>query len=324
MNTRTVLGKTLIIVNPTAQSGAADTAARQVQRFLAMYMHDAHAFDVVRTTRPRHATQIASQAAGYDTVLALGGDGLVHETACGLMAIDPASRPCLGVLPVGSGNDYARTLGMDESMGSDLSWLSQARKLTMDAGRIDYAGESGRGTEYFVQTFSCGLDAAIAIGTYELRKSTGLTGDALYLASGLNVFGIGYRRFPLRIKFEEEPWQEIESIITAVQIGPTYGSGFRICPDADPSDGLFDICYAHGKIPRAIALPVFLKAKNGRHLASRHVHARRAQSVRLLFEGEDYPLQADGEQIRARSAAITMIPGALTVLAPQCQEAPRS
>lgn len=317
MDTRTALGKTLIIVNPTAQSGAAATAARQVQRFLAMYMHDAHAFDVVNTEHPRHATQIASQATGYNTVLALGGDGLVHETACGLMAIEPASRPCLGVLPVGSGNDYARTLGMDETMGSDLSWLSRARKLTMDVGRIDYTGESGRGTEYFVQTFSCGLDAAIAIGTYELRKSTGLTGYALYLASGINVFGMGYRRFPLRIKFEDEAWQEMESIITAIQIGPTYGSGFRICPDADPADGLFDICYAHGKIPRAVALPVFLRAKNGRHLSSRYVHARRAQSVKLLFEGEDYPLQADGERLCARSVSISILPGALTVLAPR-------
>ena len=87
MNTRTILGKTLIIVNPTAQSGAAATAAQQVQRFLSMYMHDDSAFDVVHTTHPRHATQIASQATGYNTVLALGGDGLVHETACGLMAI---------------------------------------------------------------------------------------------------------------------------------------------------------------------------------------------------------------------------------------------
>ena len=103
----------------------------------------------------------------------------------------------------------------------------------------------------------------------------------------------------------------------AVQIGPTYGSGFRICPDADPSDGIFDICYAHGKIPRAIALPVFLRAKNGHHLSSRYVHTRRAQSVRLLFDGEDYPLQADGEQIRAHSATITMVAGALTVLAPR-------
>lgn len=316
MDARTHLGKTLIIVNPTAQSGAAATAARQVQRFLSMYMHDADAFDLVQTTGPGHATEIAAGARSYDTVLALGGDGIVHETANGLMAIGPASRPCLGVLPVGSGNDYARTLGMDEGMGADLSWLSRAQKRTMDVGRIDYASKNGRGSEYFVQTFSCGLDAAIAIGTYELRKATGLSGDPLYLASGINVFGIGYRRFPLRVKFEDEPWQELESIIMAVQIGPTYGSGFRICPDADPSDGLFDVCYAHGKIPRAIALPVFLRAKNGRHLTSRHVHARRSSQVRLIFDGEDYPLQADGERLIARSATITTIPGALTVLAP--------
>ena len=94
----------------------------------------------------------------------------------------------------------------------------------------------------------------------------------------------------------------------AVQIGSHLRLRFSQLPDADPSDGIFDICYAHGKIPRAIALPVFLRAKNGHHLVFRYVHTRRAQSVRLIFDGEDYPLQADGEQIRARSVTITMVP----------------
>lgn len=102
----------------------------------------------------------------------------------------------------------------------------------------------------------------------------------------------------------------------AIQIGPTYGSGFRICPDADPSDGLFDICYAHGKIPAPSRYRFFCAPRTGVTLARVTFTYRRAQSVRLLFDGEDYPLQADGEQIRARSATITMVPSALTVLAP--------
>ncbi len=315
-NNRSTLGKTLIIVNPTAQSGAAATVGEQARRFFSLYFHDDHAFDLVKTERPRHAIELAAAAADYDTVLALGGDGIIHETACGLMRIDAAERPALGVIPVGSGNDYARTLGIVDRTGRDLAWLFDARREQMDVGRIDFQGEAGCGTEFFVQTFSMGLDAAIAIGTYELRRRTGLTGDPLYLASGLNVFGIGYRTYPMRARFDDEPWQELESIISAVQIGKTYGSGFLIAPAADPQDGLFDICYAHGRIPRAIALPVFLRAKNGKHLSSRHVLARRAERVRFAFDRDDYPMQADGEQVRGSAVDITILPGALTVLVP--------
>ena len=311
------LGKTLIIVNPCAQSGAAATVGEQARRFFSLYLHDDRAFDLVKTERPRHATQIAAGAAAYDTVLALGGDGIIHETVCGLMQIDERERPALGIIPVGSGNDYARTLGIEDRTGRDLAWLFEADRARLDIGRIDASGREGEVTEYFMQTFSMGLDAAIAIGTFGLRKLTGLTGDALYLASGLHVFGLGYRTFPMRASFDGEPMQRLESIITAVQIGRTYGSGFLITPDADPQDGLFDVCYAHGRIPRAIALPVFLRAKEGRHLTSRHVLTRRASTVRFEFDGEDYPMQADGEQVRGREVAISMVPGALEVLVPR-------
>ena len=109
----------------------------------------------------------------------------------------------------------------------------------------------------------------------------------------------------------------MRSLIFAVQLGPTYGSGFKVCPDADPTDGLFDICYAAGSIPRGIALPLFLRAKNGGHVKSRLIHLLRGERLVLDFEGDDYPIQADGEQIRAHKATVSVLPGALTVLKPR-------
>ena len=83
MNRMDALGRVLIVVNPAAQSGAAAGAAERLKRFLTMYCHR-EAFDIAQTERPRHATEIAAGAAEYDTVIALGGDGVVHEVACGL------------------------------------------------------------------------------------------------------------------------------------------------------------------------------------------------------------------------------------------------
>ena len=86
--------------------------------------------------------------------------------------------------------------------------------------------------------------------------------------------------------------------------------------DADPQDGIFDICYATGPLPRALALPVFLSAKEGKHVTNRHVTMGRARTVSIDFTDGAYPAQADGEALELRRAEIDLLPRALTVLAP--------
>lgn len=326
------LGRTLIIVNPAAQSGAAAEAAERLKRFLTLYCHR-DAFDTARTERPRHATELAARAKDYDTVLALGGDGVVHEVANGLMSIEESSRPVLGVVPVGSGNDFARTLGLTDIAdvrGTDFSALFSCRPASIDLMRIgwengmndprpdapDGGAETQHGTLYAVETFSMGLDAAIGLGTHDLRKTTGLTGAALYTASGMRAFGRDYRCFDSFVSFDGERAEHLRTITFAVQNGPTYGSGYRICPDADPTDGLLDICYAQGPAPRAIALPVFLSAKNGGHVGHKRIHMRRARRVSFTFAEVGYPIQVDGERLEATRLTIEVVPGALTVLKP--------
>lgn len=320
---RSTLGRTLIIVNPAAQSGAAAEIGERLQRFLKLYLHDQGAFDLVQTERPRQAIALASRAAGYDTVLAVGGDGIAHEVAGGLMHIRPSARPALGIVPVGSGNDYARTLGMPEvSRDDDMAALLDCERTPIDIGRLECTGTSGATvTEHFVQTFSYGMDAAIALGTFGLRKQTGLAGDPLYLLSGMKALGRGYRDFPAMVSIDGAPAERMRTVTFAVQIGPTYGSGFKICPKADPADGLLDICYVSGPMPRSRALPLLLSAKFGRHTHAAHTHILRARSVTVSFEeAEPYPAQADGERVEASRIAIGILPGALTVLRPRTKD----
>ena len=317
------LGRVLIIVNPVAQSGAAAGAAERLKRFLTMYCHR-EAFDIAHTERPRHATEIAAAAAEYDTVLALGGDGVVHEVANGLMRIDSASRPTLGVIPVGSGNDFARTLGLTDIVdvkGTDFSALLSSEPEPIDMLRVTYVPSDSpvprRAVEYATQTISFGLDAAIAIDTHDMRKLTGLSGTPLYMASGLKAFGRCYRDFPVRVRFDDADEQHLRTIIFAIQNGPTYGSGFEICPNADATDGMIDICYAVGPAPRAAALPVFLSAKNGGHIRNKRIHLRRVESIEIDFAEPAYPIQLDGEQLRAKSMRVEVVPQAITVLTPR-------
>ena len=168
----TNFGRTLIIANPAAQSGAAREVAEHLQRFLDMTAR-ASQFDLVLTERAGHAKVLAAQVEGYRTVIALGGDGVIHEVVNGLMAQEEADRPALAVLPVGSGNDFAQTLGIDDFSGKDFGALLTCELQRQDIGRIrswsPACGSGEAAVEYYDQTLSVGIDAAIGLGTTELR-----------------------------------------------------------------------------------------------------------------------------------------------------------
>ncbi|WP_291289803.1 YegS/Rv2252/BmrU family lipid kinase [Enorma sp.] len=323
----TPLGKTLIIANPVSQLGQGKRVAEQLWRFLSLYHHDPERFELVYTERARHATELAEAAADFDSVIALGGDGVVHEVVNGLMHIDRDARPAMGVVPVGSGNDFARTLGMDDFSGESSARYLNCERVAFDIGKLslwdnaaDAEGAARSSTpdaiEYFVETFSFGLDAAVAMGTYSLRTTTKLTGNALYMASGADVLLRKFRPYPTRISLDGGAPEERRTFIGAVQLGPTYGSGFYICPGADPTDGLFDICLASGRATRVEALSLLLRAKNAHHVGSRLISFAQASHIDIEFLGEDYPMQADGEQVRAAHVVIDILPGELTVLKP--------
>lgn len=327
MQPLTSFGRTLVIANPAARAGTARQVAERLERFLTLYLHDASTFITRYTDRPGHATELAADAAPFDTVLALGGDGVIHEVACGLMRLDEDARPVLGVIPVGSGNDFARTLGMHEvSCDADLAQLLETQPARLDIGRVRTSSSPTADAPldevtYALETFSFGLDAAIALDTTELRRTTGLTGMPLYTVSGLNVFGRRYRTYPAGIRLDDGPWLDLATLLCAVQLGPTYGSGYLITPDADPTDGMLDICYATGPIARVQALPVFLSARNGNHVGNPHVHLARARRAEIVLPEDGYPAQVDGEKLAFRRAVIEVAPAALTVLKPPANPA---
>lgn len=310
----TPLGKTLLIANPAAQNGNGAAAAERAAALLGAALDDA--LDVALTEAAGQAVELAAGASagagvgsgGYDTVLALGGDGIIHEVANGLMRLPAGERPTLGIVSVGSGNDYAATLGMStRSVDEAVAQLLAARARPADVGRCN--------EEYFVETLSFGVDAAIALDTVERRARTGKTGTALYLASGMDqlLHHLDCHRYTA--SFDGGEPVSGESFTFAVQIGPTYGGGFRICPDAKIDDGLLDVCIAHPPLGLGRAVLVFLLAKGGRHTGFKQIELRRARTLSLRFDAPP-PVQIDGEPLIADKYAIDIVPHALDVLVP--------
>lgn len=301
------LGRTLLIANPAAHSGKGAAGADFARHFLGSYSTATRGYEVRLTQGPGDAVGIAAGAVGFDTVLALGGDGVIHEVVNGLMRLPASARPQLGVIPLGSGNDYARTLGMVKNdVEGAFAQLVRGTVRELEVGRVNGV--------HFMQTLSFGLDAAIALDTTDRRAAnTSQEGEALFVTSGLKILSRAKGGFPCTASFDDEGPVDLKTLIFAVQVGPTYGGGFRICPDADPGDGLLDVCYNVRKplLPHLLAL--FGLARSGRHARSSVVSLRRIRHAELDF-AEEPPCQVDGERLQGTHFEIDVIPRALRVV----------
>lgn len=300
----TRFGKTAILANPASQLGAGAAAAQQVETYLLEHDGACSSLQALRTERPGHAEELAAGLSGFDTVVVIGGDGTVHEVVNGLMRLPREKRPALALVPVGSGNDYARTLHMSRATDEAYGQLMRAVKVSAELGCCN-----GR---YFAETLSFGLDAAIALDTVERRKRTGTTGLRLYAASCLDQLLHNKVPYDYRLNVDGGPCEEGRMYLFAVQVGPSYGSGFVISPQARIDDGMLDLCIAHPPLSTAKAAWIFLRAKNGHHEHFRQIDVRQCVSLTLEF-GRALPVQIDGERIVADRYDIQVAPDALDV-----------
>ena len=296
----------LLIANPVSQNGEGARAAKRALDLLSTCF-DAGAVSLALTEFPRHAVDIAANAAGFQLVVALGGDGLIHEVANGLMRIDVPERPVLGIVPVGSGNDYAASLGVSSKLEQAVDQLRSSSVRSVDVGLVN--------GEYFLETLSFGLDAAIAIDTMERRKRTGRTGTILYFEAGVDQMLHHLDAHPYRATLEPLQVLEGNMYLFAVQNGPTYGGRFKVCPQALLDDGLFDICIAHPPLNALSATFLFALAKEGFHRHFKQIEFSKASSLLVEFD-EPVPAQVDGERIEGTRFEVSLLPGALRVLAP--------
>lgn len=315
-------GRVLLIANPAAQIGRGANAANAAFEMLQNRLGDERV-ELAFTKHRGHAIELAQQAdSSFATVVGLGGDGVMHEIANGLMRRDEGNRPVFGVLPVGSGNDYAASISISTKLETAVDQLMTYPTLATDVGCCN--------GEYFLETLSFGLDAAIAIGTESRRRRTGHTGTRLYLEEGIDQ--MLHHRDPHNFRLTLEDGCDVvyqgckivaegdrvvdladTCLLFAVQVGKTYGGGFTITPGARLDDGVFDLCYAKHPLSAAKAVRMFLKAKNGGHTGYEAIIFMRASGLHIEFDGP-VPAQVDGEEIKGLVFDVDMKFRALRVI----------
>jgi diacylglycerol kinase (ATP) len=272
--------RAFLILNPAAGRGR---GARLVEP-LATAAREAGWEAVVRITR-RAGEEIdfavEARETGWPVVVAVGGDGTVHGTANGLLADGPTACT-LGHVPVGTGNDYARSLGIGRGRPWEiLHRVLNGTRRVFDVGRVD--------REYFVNAMGAGFDAEVVRQTLRMEY---LTGFPLYVAAVVRTFGAFV---PPEIHIESAEHSETaRCMMCNVSIGVRQGGGFRLAPDAVPDDGLMDVC-----LIRRVGLRKFVRylprVVRGTHGNIPEVALFRTNAVRITGVSGPLPVQLDGE-----------------------------
>jgi diacylglycerol kinase (ATP) len=301
--------KIRMIYNPEADRGRSYQLAGDLRQLSAEW----GGADWIGTDYPGHAGELALAAAqaGYETVVALGGDGTVHEVVNGLMQTEASRRPRMGVVPLGSGNDFAAGLGIPLDPSTALRRIFQeSHTRQIDAARI--TDSSGR-TEYWCNALGIGFDAAITI---QARTIPGLHGFPMYLAAVLKTIILKYDRPMMQIDLDGKKISGPFMMLTLGN-GTREGGGFLTTPDAKMDDGRLDylLIDSISRLNMLRLLPEVMRGTHGRFPA---VHLGRFQSLRLHADMA-LPIQADGEMFApyaadVREVEVEIVPGALQVI----------
>ncbi len=292
------LGTTVVIMNPIAGRGL---VARREREILGALVEAGLEFTPVVTKAEGHATELAREAVeqGADTVVAVGGDGTVHEVARGMWD----SEAVLGAIPMGSGNDFTGCRGIPEDLDGAIAALTSRNVYCTDVGFFN-----GRP---FFNTIGLGFSAAVT--AYSLRH-TRLRGYVMYLVTVLESL-YKYRSIPMVLTAPEYRYDDLVYLLT-IGIGTREGGGFTLLPDAEWDDGLFDCCLVHD-IPVPTVLRLLPRATTGKHTHLHHVTMLRKPS--LTVEGEEpILLHADGQitETGVTEIEFTCAPRALRFRAP--------
>jgi YegS/Rv2252/BmrU family lipid kinase len=297
-----------LIVNPNADLGRAWRWASDLRPIVEEF----GGADWTGTVYPTHATELARQAAeaGYDLVIAAGGDGTVHEIVNGLMQVPLERRPCLGIVPLGSGNDFAHAVGMNPDSAQALRQVLTGKPHRVDIGRL----QDGRGrVEYWDNALGIGFDTTV---TLRSRQIPLLRGFLMYLVAVLQTIALNHEASLLDVQTDRETFQE-SMLMLVLCNGAREGGGFLVAPQARPDDGVFHYAGVQ-RVSRPMMLRLVPEVMKGTHGRFRQVRMGQFNKLEMTSDRPLY-IHTDGEifagfGVDVRRLSVELIPGAIEVM----------
>jgi YegS/Rv2252/BmrU family lipid kinase len=261
--------------------------------------------------QPGHLRELARAAVerGATLLVAVGGDGTVNEVANGLVGAESAE---LAIIPRGTGGDFVRTFGIPSKLEDAARVALAGRTRTIDLGRAAYRAWDGEpGESYFANIASAGMSGAVAKRTNEATRAP-FGGKVAYLWSTVVVFA-RWRNTEVQVTVDGEA--RSGPMFDVIVANCRYlAGGMKICPDAEPDDGLLDVLLIGdvGKLDLALTMP---KIYRGTHLPHPKAELLRGASI-AVETPVPLPVELDGEQPGTTPVRFDVVPGALRLRVP--------
>ncbi len=302
-----------LIVNPVSANGR---LARTWPRLARQLEEAGLSFAFTFTERPGHATELAraARARWERVVVAVGGDGTVHEVVNGLVDEETLHTPAealpwtLGVIPFGTGTDFVRTMGIPRDPQRAIARLREGTRRFVDLIHVAYRDRGAPRTCYSANVVGLGFDAAVVERVN--RSSKALGGTIPFLTSVLAQL-LGYRNKEVVVRFDGQELQGRANAVVACN-GCYFGGGMQVGPLAQPDDGLIDLIYV-GDLTRMELLLNLPRIYAGTHLSHPKVQHFRATEVAVETEEEVF-VEAEGELLGTAPVHLRIVPKALPVL----------
>lgn len=302
--------KWFVILNPHAGSGKGKRDQEEITRELS---GAAFEFELANSDYPKHIIQLTRDAIGrgFRNLIIAGGDGSLNEAVNGIFqqSYCPPEDITVGMIPVGTGNDWIKTFGIPNYYRDAVRVLQNGKTMRQDIGCVRFAENGQERTSYFANMAGLGFDAMVAEKTNRL-KNMGRSGISLYLLALGSSF-LNYRIAKTRVLIDEK---EIEDLIFSVSIGigKFNGGGMMQAPGAIPDNGLFEVT-----IIRKIGLWGILRnltgLYSGEYVKDYRVSTFRAQKVSISSD-QNIAGEADGEALGDNKFEIEIISQKLCVI----------
>jgi len=292
-----ILANYKLIVNPKAARGKGAKVGNMIDTWCRSANLD---YELEYTTRPNHATEIADRdSSKFECLVAVGGDGTVNEVVNGIVG----KKVKLGIIPVGSGNDYVKVLNIPIQPQQAFSCLLKQKTRVLDAGQA--------GNTFFANGLGIGFDAWVVITS---QKVTKLRGSAIYLYSVLRTM-YSYKSPWMRLTYNNTVLEDKIFMIT-VGNGVSLGGGFKLTPFAKLDDGLFDLNIVTD-LTKIEIVQNLIGVYSGKHINMPQVRTDRTADI-LIESDQNLAAHADGELIKTpvQSLRVHLLPKALEVVVP--------